>query len=212
MRFLFLFIFSFSSIFSFAQDAKKKFYDMLNPLKSTIFEIREPVDLKKKIGAFINKVNKENNSKKKILYVIRVYEYDSIDHNYSFSMSYILNSIEYDIVKPTHYFMIRENAIILSPSYPNVESVFTKCGIKIIGKEEIELLSNYLYPCSNGKMQVIYEPQGMTYCKKRENVKITYYPYVGNMPGIAQIYLTNPMEIPEYLDPDYIPPQFRDGK
>ena len=192
MRIVFFSFFMFICIFSKGQDSQKRFNEMISsmyidPSAPKVQELKEPVNLKEQIETFINQVNKERNNNK-ILYVIRVYEYDTIANNYCLSISYILNSIEYSAIRPSHYFMIGTNAVVLSASIQDISSIFSTCDIKAIETENVEKFINYLTPCPNGKIVVLYEPSGMTYCKKGENIKKTYYPYIEKMPSIARFY------------------------
>jgi len=118
--------------------------------------------------------------------MIKVYEYDSVKCDYCFSMSYIANSQEFYPGLFTHYFMIGDDAVVLNVSNPFIESFFSTCDIKAIKKEDIGVLINYLAPNNEG-ISVRYDPQGMVYCKKGENITKTFYPVVVYMPAKARI-------------------------
>jgi len=147
-----------------------------NPSMPIIRELKEPVDLKEQIESFITFLKDGNSYSKRSLYIIKVYEYDSVRCDYGFSISYFANAQEFYPGLFTHYFMIGDNAFVIY-SNPNIESIFSTCGIKAIEKEDIDTLISYLAPSYNGMITVTYEPQGMTYCKKGENIKKTFYPY-----------------------------------
>ena len=197
MRFLFILSFLFFSICSYSQNTQKgqkrinkKIYKIAPP---TVKKLKEPVDLTEQIETFINQINKGRKSNE-ILYVIKVYNYDTISHDYCFSMSYILNSHEYNTIKLTHYFMIGNDAVVLNASNPDIESIFSKCSIKAIGKEDVDMLINHLIPYPNS---ALYEPSGMTYCKREKNIINTYYPFKIGMPMGSQIEFSNlPREFP----------------
>ena len=183
MRILVFSFFLFFSMYYSAQDSRDIIYNMIrnyyNPPASTAQELKEPVDLKEQIEFFINQVN-EKRKNNKILYVIGVYEYDSINYDYCFSISYFLNSSEYTTML-THYFIINDNAVVLRTTSPSIVSIFSTCGIKMIEKEDVDMLINRLTPSYNGKPTVTYEPSGMTYCKNGENIKKTFYPDADDM-------------------------------
>jgi len=79
---------------------------------------------------------------------------------------------------------------------------FLALDVEMAEKEDAGKLIKFLTPCPNGKLVVIYDPSGMTYCKKGENVKKTYYPNVERMPATARVYLSLTSDFPEYLKPD----------
>ena len=114
-----------------------------------------------------------------------MYEYDSVRRDYCFSVRNIVNSLEFYPGLFTHYIMIGENALVLNASNPNIESIFSKCDIIVIEKENINLLIGYLVPPHEGKITVTYQPQGMVYCKKGENITKTFYPFAREMPAKA---------------------------
>ena len=208
-------------MYSYAQDVQERINNMinrqLNPLAPKEQELKaldfqKEQILKEQVELFVNQINKERDDRRDILYVIKVFEYDTVRHDFCFSMSYILNSIEYNAMRLTHYFKIGENAVVLNAINIHVVSMFKSFSIKTIEKEDIALLINYLTPSYNGKIVVRYDPQGMIFCKKEENIKKTYYPYARSMPSVAQIYISLPTEFPEYINPDYIPPHLREEK
>ena len=180
MRILVFSFFLFLSMYSSAQDSRDIIYNMIrnyyNPPASTVQELKEPVDLKEQIEIFINQVN-EKRKNNKILYVIGVYEYDSISYDYCFSMSYILNSTEYTTML-THYFIINDNAVVLRTTSLSIVSIFSTCGIKMIEKEDVDMLINRLTPYPN---YVHHTPSCMTYCKSGENIKKTFYSNADDM-------------------------------
>jgi len=182
MRFLFILSFLFFSTYSYAQNAKderrERINEMIrraaNPLAPIEQELKEPVDLKEQIESFIIFLKERNYYSKRKLYIIKVYNY--VRYDYCFSMSYIMNSDEFYPKIFTHYFMIGDDAVILNPSNPNIESAFSSFGIKTIEKEDVDMLINFLAPNNEG-VRVRYDPQGMVYCKKGEDIKKTFYPY-----------------------------------
>ena len=188
MRFLFFLSFLFFSMYSYLQNTQrvqKNINKKINRVATPkVKKLKEPVDLKKQIEGFINQINngRKNNE---ILYILKVYDYDTVRHDYCFSMIYILNSYEYNAItmRLTHYFMIGENAVVLNASNQNIESIFSTCSIKAIEKEDVNMLMNYFIP---GKT-ALYEPSGMTYCKRGKNIINTYYPFAIGMPKAAEI-------------------------
>ena len=167
-----------------------------NPLAPIVQELKEPVALKEQIETFITFLKNRNYYSKLSLYIIKVYEYDSVRGDYCFSMSYIANSQEFYPEMFTHYIMIGDNAVVLNASNPNIKSVFLTLDIKSIEKEDVSHLISFLAP--NDDVVVRYDPQGMIYCRKGENVIKTFYPFASDMPMAAQIhyYLYLPRKIP----------------
>jgi len=182
MRFLFICFFLFFHIISNAQNERKeRINEMIrraaNPFAPIVQELKEPVELKEQIESFITFLKNENYYSKRSLYIIKMYEYDynTISHDYCFSVSYIANSQEFYPGLFTHYFIIGDDAVVLNAYNPYIESVFSTCGIIAIGKENVNILISRLAPSYNGMITVRYDPQGMEYCKKGENIKKTFY-------------------------------------
>jgi len=193
MRFLFISFFLFFSIISNAQNVRRDresinemIHRKANPSAPIVRELKEPVELKEQIESFITFLKNGNSYTKRRLYIINAYEYDTIRHDYCFSMSYIANSQEFYPGLFTHYFMIGDDAVVLNASNPNIESLFSTCNIKAIEKKDIGILINHLAPNNEG-IRARYDPIGMVYCKKGENIKKTFYPVVVYMPSEARI-------------------------
>ena len=190
MRFLFISFFLFFCIISNAQNVRRDRESFSRMLRGEVpppivQELKEPVDLKEQIESFITFLKNGNYYSKYSLYIIKVYDYDTVRHDYCFSMRYIANSYEYSELRLTHYFMIGDDAVVLNASNPDIESLFSTCDINTIEKKDVDMLINHLTPYPNS---ALYQSQGMIYCKRGKKIRKTYYPFVSNMPVEAQIY------------------------
>jgi len=188
MKLLSLCIFLFFCIISNAQNVHRDRESFRGEVPAPIVqELKEPVDIKKQIELFVNQTNTNTSgSKLPILYTIKVYEYDTITHDYCFSMIFIINSLQFYPGLFTHYFMIGDYAVVINASNQNIKSIFSTCDIISIEKEDINMLISHLVPPHDGKITVSGQSRGMVYCKKGENITNTFYPFADYMPVRAR--------------------------
>jgi hypothetical protein len=143
---------------------------------------------------FINKVNENyiNNSKYAV-FVIRGIETDTAKNSFSFSLSYILNSYNYNSVSPSHYFFIDTNLIIIALNYNfDIKYLDFFKPEKISEKERI-MIQKKLFPKEIGG--ITYSSKGLLIIKSKDEVTSIFFKDSDLMPRDSQRYIDMPQGI-----------------
>ena len=139
---------------------------------------------------FIDRINKEyiNNSRFAV-FVIRGIESDS-SSNFCLTLSYIMNSYEYEFVEPQYFFKLNDNFVLISVSNSFDINLFDGFSPMKITSIEMEIIINTLFPKEIGG--ITYTAQALQYCQVKDRVNKTFFEDSEKLPRWKSIYRKMP--------------------
>ncbi len=138
---------------------------------------------------FIDKINNEyiNNSRFAV-FVIYGIESDS-SKKLCLTISYIMNSYEYEFIESQHYFKYKDNFVIISSSRVFDISLLHDFSPKTITSTDKEKIINTLFPKKRGG--ITYTAQALLYCIDNNKLSKSFFENSDNLPLDKSIYRKN---------------------
>lgn len=146
------------------------------------------------VREFIDKVNNHyiRNSRYAV-FILKGIESDSSNKSFVFSMSYMLNSYDYNKASSSHFFYINTNLVIVKNNNKfNIECL-KMFDLKKITEIEQTLIQKKLFPQERGG--ITYSPQGLILTKHQNKVESVFYKHADFMPRDGLINQENPSGI-----------------
>ena len=166
---------------------KVKLYDQLD------------LSVNKQIRWFLDTIHSEGEITKYFIFVLNCYKFDTVKNNYCYSISYIMNRHEYNLVNVRYYLKVDTNYIIARFCEDFDTRTFKINPIVVIDSNIEGIVTKKLYP-SGYISGITGTSEAIMYCKENHNFTLVYYDNSDKLPSEAAIIQVKaPVEIRRYI-------------